>query len=206
MKKILFIFTIVICSLITSCKCNNTTSVGLTSTNLVVENIISTDRQAMYLNHANDYRWYETGVKMKDFLDEETDGSIEMVVNVFQVVEQYSETTFDTFVFKYQHFADGSVVEDSIHGFWVEDWPLEEEAIKVTFAEAFEKLMETNLPKPHSRMAVLRKEIGPKVANPQWIFGNLHETIYVDAVTGEVSATSPSFSGLNIGTPLGEWP
>ncbi len=197
---------------IVSCKCtsekgNTNQELGeVETTELIVENIISTDRQAMYLNHAKDYRWYETGIQLKDFLDEENDGTIEMVVNVFQVVEEYSETSFDTFVYKYQHFADGTVNEDSIHGFWVEDYPLEEEAIKVTFKEAYEKVMAVNLPKPHTRNIVLRKMVGPVDANPQWIFGNLKSQIYVDAITGEVSDENPAFKGLNFGTPLGEWP
>lgn len=197
----------------TSCKCTQenkeTKDLGeteTTQTELVVENVISMDRQAMYLNHANDYRWYETGIQLKNFLDEENDGAIEMVVNVFQVIEEYSSTSFDTFVYKYQHFADGTVNEESVHGFWVEDYPLETEAIKVTFKEAYEKVMAVNLPKPHTRQVVLRKQVGPVDANPQWIFGNLRSQIYVDAVTGAVSKDNPAFDGLNLGTPLGEWP
>lgn len=173
---------------------------------LVVENIISTDKEAMYLNHGGDYRWYETGIQLTNWLDEENDGAIDMVVNIFQVVEKLDSTSFDTFVYKYQHFADGSTNEDSVHGFWVEDYPLNEEIIKVSFKEAFEKVQEANLPKPHTRQVVLRKQIGPVDANPQWIFGNLHSQIYVDAVTGAVSKDNPAFDGLNLGTPLGEWP
>lgn len=194
---------------VNSCTCSTTNELSdkeVSGEKASVENLVSLDKQDMFVKHGGDYRWFETGVKLTNWLDEENDGSIEMVVNIFQVVEQYSETTFDTYVYKYQHFADGTINEDSVHGFWVEDSPLEEEVIKITFAEAFERLMEANIPKPHSRMAVLRKEIGPVDANPQWIFGNLHETVYVDAVTGEVRSSSPSFDGLNVGTPLGEWP
>ena len=171
-----------------------------------VENLISLDRQAMYVAHGGDYRWYETGVQLKNWLDEENDGTVDMVVNVFQVIEEYDSTSFDTFVYKYQHFSDGSVNEEGIHGFWVEDYPLNEEVIKVSFKEAFEKIQEVNYPKPHTRQVVLRKQVGPVDANPQWIFGNLHSQLYVDAVTGEVRPTNPAFDGLNLGTPLGEWP
>lgn len=171
-----------------------------------VENLISLDRQAMYVAHGGDYRWYETGVQLKNWLDEENDGTIDMVVNVFQVIEEYDSTSFDTFVYKYQHFSDGTVNEEGIHGFWVEDYPLNEEVIKVSFKEAFEKIQEVNYPKPHTRQVVLRKQVGPVDANPQWIFGNLHSQLYVDAVTGEVRPTNPAFDGLNLGTPLGEWP
>jgi len=210
MRKIfnIFVLAAIMISTTVSCKCTSDKQKNevVPSEPATVESMISLDRQAMYLNHANDYRWYETGIQLKNFLDEENDGTIDMVVNVFQVVEMYSDTCFDTFVYKYQHFADGTVKEDSIHGFWVEDYPLNEEAIKVTFKEAYEKVMAVNLPKPHTRQVVLRKQVGAVDANPQWIFGNLHSQIYVDAVTGEVSDENPAFRGLNLGTPLGEWP
>jgi hypothetical protein len=203
----ILVLAVIMISTAVSCKCTSDKQKNeIPGEPATVESMISLDRQAIYLNHANDYRWYETGIQLKDFLDEENDGAIDMVVNVFQVIEKYSDTCFDTFVYKYQHFADGTVKEDSIHGFWVEDYPLNEEAIKVTFKEAYEKVMAVNLPKPHTRQVVLRKQVGPVDANPQWIFGNLHSQIYVDAVTGEISNENPAFRGLNLGTPLGEWP
>lgn len=208
MKKFLvFLMGIMLMIGVSACTCTQQKKTSEPETaELVVENVISLDRQAMNLAHDGDYRWYETGIQLKNFLDEENDGAIDLVVNVFQVVEQYDSTSFDTFVYKYQHFSDGSVNEEGVHGFWVEDYPLENEAIKVTFKEAFEKVQEVNLPKPHTRQVVLRKQVGPVEANPQWIFGNLHSQIYVDAVTGAVSKDNPAFDGLNLGTPLGEWP
>ena len=208
MKKFLvFLMGVMLMIGVSACTCSRQKKdVDSTVAELVVENVVSLDRQAMNLAHGGDYRWFETGVQLKNWLDEENDGSIDMVVNVFQVVEEYDSTSFDTFVYKYQHFSDGTVNEEGIHGFWVEDYPLNEEAIVVTFKEAFEKVQEANLPKPHTRQVVLRKQVGPKEANPQWIFGNLREQIYVDAVTGAVSDKNPAFDGLNLGTPLGEWP
>lgn len=83
---------------------------------------------------------------------------------------------------------------------------MNDELIKLTYKDAFDRVMATNCPKPHSQHVVLRKELGPKVANPQYIFGNSSAQLYVDAVTGEVRDTNPVFEGLNLGTPLGEWP
>ena len=208
MKKFLvFLMGIMLMIGVSACTCTQQKKTSEPeAAELVVENVISLDRQAMFVAHGGDYRWYETGVQLKNWLDEENDGAIDLVVNVFQVIEEYDSTSFDTFVYKYQHFSDGSVNEEGIHGFWVEDYPLENEAIKVTFKEAYEKVQEVNLPKPHTRQVVLRKQVGPVEANPQWIFGNLHSQIYVDAVTGAVSKDNPAFNGLNLGTPLGEWP
>ena len=209
MKKFLvFLVGLMLMIGVSSCTCTQQkgSNFGSSVTELVVENTVSTDRQDVYLNHGKEYRWYETGVQLKNWLDEENDGAIDLVVNVFQVIEQYDSTSFDTFVYKYQHFSDGSVNKEGIHGFWIEDYPLNDEVIKVSFKEAFEKIQEVNYPKPHTRQVVLRKQVGPVDANPQWIFGNLHSQLYVDAVTGEVSPTNPAFKGLNLGTPLGEWP
>jgi len=200
MKKFLvFLMSIMLMIGVSSCTCTqqkkeNVEPVvdSLAVTELVVENTISTDKESVYLNHGKDYRWFETGVVLNDWLDGESDGSIEMVVNVFQVVDYIDSTSFDTFVYKYQHTQEGTF-EDSVHGFWVEDYPLNDEVIKVTFKEAFEKVQAVNYKKPHSRQVVLRKEVGPVDANPQWIFGNSEAQLYVDAVTGEVRDWNPAF-------------
>lgn len=194
MKKLIYIFIGIIALIgVSSCKCQSEKQAEPTfeQSELIVENIVSADKEKMFLNYGSDYRWFETGVVLKNWL-EENDTTIEMVVNVFQVVERLDSTSFDTFVYKYQHTLDGDT-EDSVHGFWIEDYPLNEEVIVVTFKEAYEKVMAVNLPKPHTRQVVLRKQVGPIDANPQWIFGNLQSQIYVDAVTGEVRDYNPAF-------------
>lgn len=168
--------------------------------------LVSTDRQQMFLEHGKDYRWYETCMKLENFLDEENDGTLEEIVNVFQSVVERG-AGFDTTVHKFQHFNDGTNLSDSISGFWVEDNPLNEEQIKFSYEQAFERLMQANIVKPHSRYVTLRKQVGPIDANPQYIFGNIKEQVYVDAVTGDVVGYNPAFGpNTKFGTPLGEWP
>jgi len=65
-------------------------------------------------------------------------------------------------------------------------------------------MMAVNFPKPHSRYVTLRNPIGPVAINTQWIFGNVREQLWCDAVTGEIRNSNPAFPNLN--TPLGEWP
>ena len=204
---------------LTSCnKCTNETSTDQTDVESVddsqvvelnPEHLIALDRQAMYNKVGGDYRWYETCMRLENFLDEDNDGTLAEVVNVFQAIIQRGEG-FDTKVYKFQHFADGTYAEDSVIGFWIEDFPMNEEAIKVTYKEAYDNLMAVNMPKPHSRYVTLRKQVGPVEANPQYIFGNLHETVFVDAVTGEVFDYNPAFGkpedGKGFKMPLGEWP
>lgn len=209
MRKIILSLMLVLSVVLASCSgCGNTKqqeeNINVTEEQKVetldVDNIISTDREFMFLNYGEDYRWYETCILMKNFMDQEdaTD-SVIMVNNIFQVVEG-DGTCFDVHVIKIAHTPDTSYVE-VVEGFWIEDYPLNNEAIAVNFNEAWTNAMEANCPKPHSQHCVLRKEIGPKDANPQYIFGNSRCQIYVDATTGEVLADDPSFNG-----PLGEWP
>ena len=189
--------SVLIAFAVSSCKCTPDVDEPVGNVSTAVENLVSLDRQDMFLNYGEDYRWFETGIVLKDWLDEENDGAIEMVVNVFQTMEVTDSTSFDTFVIKYQHVGE-ETYQEPVHGFWVEDFPLNNEELAVTFVQAYEKVMEVNLPKPHTKQVVLRKQIGPKPCNPQWIFGNVKSQIYVDAVTGEVTDVNPAFPEFNL--------
>ena len=175
---------------------------------LDVVHLTALDRQTMFAIHQDgNYRWYETDILMKNFLDEETNGEVEEMVNVFQYIIDYEDNSYDTKVYKFQHFANGVYAEDSIAGFWYGDFPLEDSLIKISYDSAFALVQEVNLPKPHSRYAVLRNPVGPKACNPQWIFGNKKKQIWVDATTGEIRQSSPAFpEGEGFKMPLGEWP
>ena len=174
---------------------------------LNVEHVTATDKQAMYTQFAKDYRYFETQITLKNYLDSENaSAEVAEITNVFQVVDvAEDEKSADVYVVMFNH-AGEKTEQKVIHSFWLEDMVLNDEAIKLTFEQAFEKLMQANIVKPHSRKCTLRKEVGPKVANPQYIFGNMKAQVYVDAITGDVSATSPSFDKKSLGTPLGEWP
>ena len=172
--------------------CNRTNKV-VEPAPLNVENTISVDKEKMYLTSGEDYRWYETLILLNNYLDEENDGSIAEVVNIFQKVTNRDEHSFDTEVYKFQHFADGTCVIDSIRGFWVEDFPLVDSLITITYDKAFELTNQVNLPKPHSRHVCLRNPIGPISVNPQWVFGNIESQIWIDAKTGEAKNSDPAF-------------
>ena len=210
MKKfIIFGFLLAIVSIMatgcSSCQSENKKQEnGVELSVLTPENTISTDREYMSLNVSNDYRWYETAIVLTDWLDAENQtGSIESIDNVFQVVTA-DASGGDSKVYIINHSADGTKVTE-YSGFWIEDFPLNEETIKLTFKQAYEKVMATNSPKPHSKQCVLRLPIGPNSCNVQWCFGNTEEQLWVDAVTGEVRNFNPAFEGFN-GTGYGGLP
>ena len=174
---------------------------------LDVNRSIATDREAMYLKFGDDYRWFETCIRLPEFLDsEDVTSAPEMLVNIFQAIEEF-ENGADTWVWKFQHFPDGTVLTDSIHGFWIEDTPLNDNVIKLNYTQAFDRMMQSNFPKPHSKNVTLRNPVGPVAVNAQWIFGNINEQIWVDAVDGTCRNSNPAFpeeQGFKM--PLGEWP
>ena len=177
------------------------------TTVLDVEHSIALDRQTMYANYKDNYRWYETEILLPEFMDSDSATSDpEMIVNVLQSIVEEGNGA-DVWVHKFQHFKDGTVVHDSIQGFWIENYALNDEVIKLKYTEAWDRMMQTNFPKPHSRYVTLRNPIGPVAINTQWIFGNIHEQIWVDAVTGDTKDSNPAFpeeKGFKM--PLGEWP
>lgn len=184
-------------------------STAVTDSTLVidVDHAIALDRQTMYAKYKDSYRWYETEILLPEFLDaENVTSNPEMVVNVLQSIVEEGNGA-DVWVHKFQHFKDGTVVHDSIQGFWIEDFALNDEVIKLNYTAAYDKMMQSNFPKPHSRYVTLRNPIGPVAINAQWIFGNINEQLWVDAVTGDVKNSNPAYpkeKGFKM--PLGEWP
>jgi nitrate reductase alpha subunit len=175
---------------------------------LNVEHVVATDKQTMFTQFNKDYRYFESQITLKNFMDgENASAEVAEINNVFQVVDiAEDQKSADVHVVMFNHVGDKTETT-VINSFWVEDYALNDEAIKVTFEQAFDKMMKANIVKPHSRKCTLRKEIGPKEANPQWIFGNSRAQVYVDAVTGDVSAINPAFGQeIKLGAPLGEWP
>ena len=174
---------------------------------LDVEHSIALDRQTMYVNYKDNYRWYETEILLPEFMDSDSATSNpEMIVNVLQSIVEEGNGA-DVWVHKFQHFKDGTIAHDSIQGFWIENYALNDEVIKLNYIEAWDKMMAVNFPKPHSKHVTLRNPIGPVAVNTQWIFGNIHEQIWVDAVTGDAKNSNPAFpeeKGFKM--PLGEWP
>ena len=195
MKKLIYVFVVILALIgISSCKCqsdNQTSEPVCEQSELIVENVVSADKEKMFLDYGSDYRWFETCIVLNDYLDEADSCSINGISNIFQVVTEM-EGGADVNVIMFTHAGDTTDVQ-VVHTFWIEDSPMNNDSIAVTFTDAYEKVMEVNLPKPHSKHVVLRKEVGPLETNPQYIFGNQESQIYVDAITGEVKDYNPVF-------------
>ena len=207
MKKFLgFIVALLLAFTISSCtNCSNPKVLDDQKPQTELVSYIALDNEYMNLEFGGNCCWYETDILLDEFLNEECDGSIQVLVNIYQTVESRDSVSFDTKVYKLQHFANGTNSKGYVHGFWIENLPLNIADIKISYNKAFELMNQVNLPKPHSQHVTLRKPIGPINCNPQWIFGNIHEQIWIDAVTGEARSSNPAFPET-LKMPLGEWP
>lgn len=191
MKKNLFLlFVMMFAIILASCERKKQPVVEPVVDTLMVENFISMDKEFVFVNYSEDYRWYETNVTLKNFLDETDSLRIDEVGNVFQFVKDDPQVVITA-------HNDSIDRVELFNSFWIEDFDMSEDSIAVTFQEAFDKVMAVNLPKPHSKHAILRKPMGSLDCNPQWVFGNVESQIWVDAVTGNVAESNPAF-------PVGE--
>lgn len=171
---------------------------------LVVEELINADFDDISAQYADSlFRWYETDMLLESYLDEAEDNTVSGVTNVFQTVTELPQGGYDTHVILYSHVVGTTTVEEQ-HGFWTENIVLTPDAVTLTFDEAFDRVMQSNFVKPHSRYCTLRIPLGPVRCNAQYVFGNVKSQLYVDALTGEVANENPAFKGFSM--PLGEWP
>ena len=186
MKFLIFILAVFALVAVTSCYHHKK------SEPFSVENVTKADEKYMSNEYKNStIKWYETQITLKNYLDGDAPMEIESVETVFQAVVPIDSTSYDTYVVRTAHQPDGTEERVTSHDFWIEDAELV--GLFLSFETAYNKLMEANCPKPHSRYCVLRKELGPINTNAQYIFGNSEQQVYVDAVTGKVSLHNPVY-------------
>ena len=193
MKKIMFVVLVLFgLALFVGCSSCGGDKPVAPKGELVLEDVVSADREYMALNYSKDYVWFESQVILNDYLDSDScDGSFSDILNVFQYVKQVGKFE-KPYVVMFSH-SEGVDSVSVIQSSWLEDVVLEDSLIKLSFKEAFDIAMKSDLQKPHSIHACLRNPLGPKLVNPQYVFGNIHKQIWIDAKTGEASDTNPAF-------------
>jgi hypothetical protein len=161
-----------------------------------IEEIIKTDNAQMKKGFdADEFKYYESFVTYDKFFDSGEDNKIIEMCSVFQVLENEKESgSMDTRIIMFSH-RPGSTFIDRKARIFVENYNLCLDSIKITYIQAYEKMMCSKLKKPRSKFCSLRRQYGEVKANPQYVFGNASEQIYVDAITGEVSNENPVFPG-----------
>lgn len=202
MKKITSVFmmlTVAMCIMFTACngcgqKNEPVNEITYPVAGLNVERVTATDFEYMTANYGDDYRWYECCIDANDWIDESDTFYVNGIANVFYKVYLNEDSTSGTAKVYLLAHVDNEFTCDSTEGIWVGDEPMNEfNPMKVNFTQAYDAMMRANCIKPHSRHCVLRKELGPQDAAPQYIFGNQEAQVYVDTQNGSVNVDNPVF-------------
>lgn len=207
MKKITTTIAAVVLAMLCACSFDRkddkplTTEVSLRV--LIPEDLIKEDHSYMKRYYGEEYRWHGCYILYHNYLDEGGGGAIEEVTNIFQVRSDTSNSHDVNMIIK-KHTLDDDTT-DSIKSLWVEeDVPMFLSDIQITHRQA--TIAARKEGELHTKHLVLRKQLGPMPANPQYIFGNNQGLVFVDAITGDVSHESPAFRNTGFATWLGEWP
>lgn len=80
-----------------------------------------------------------------------------------------------------------------INDVWIEDSDLSNQQIKLSAEDALQRLKEWNGVVPPAKFLTLRLPVGPKKCNAQWVIGNVYNTIFINAVTGDITDSNPAF-------------
>ena len=203
MEKIAIILAAIVAIIFCACSVNKSFTTTVSLRVLIPEELNKTDHEYMKRTYGDEYRWHGCYILYHNYLDENGGGAIDEVTNIFQVVTD-PKKSHDTNLIIKTHTLDGDETKE-IKSLWVEeDVPMFLYDIQVTSRQAtIAARKEGNL---HTKRLVLRKQLGPMSANPQYIFGNNQGLVFVDAVTGDVSHESPAFRNTGFATWLGEWP
>lgn len=191
MKKFLSIITIALVAIsMTSCNWFNKNE-KQDNEQPTVESYIESDMEYVRENYGNTFVWYETEILYTNYLDEENDGTYQFIKSVYQYVDMSEDSTSaDVAVITIYH--ENDTVNIEVENTWyAECFDLRHSDINLTFRDAYNAIMSVNLPKPHTQYCVLRDQVGPVAANPQYIYGQ--GLLFVDAVNGLVSEINPVF-------------
>ncbi len=155
-----------------------------------VEQITALHRQMMFdIANGAKYCWYETNVLFNDSIKAETIDDLHVVdvTNIFQMFGPELCQSITSNVTK------GTLIPAAIPGLWIEDFDLSNAEIKLTVTDALLQLKQWNGIIPPANSITLRKPVGPKPCNAQYVIGNAFEVIFIDAVTGNVTNWNPAF-------------
>ena len=169
-----------------------------------VDHIVATHRQTMFsLAEGNKYEWRNLQVKFNRKITSETLDDLH-VVDITDVFYYWDDGPWVQYITS--NVKDGTLIPAKIPDIWIEDEDMSEAEIKLWPEDVIKRLKEWNGIVPPASTMILRRPVGPRRCNAQWVIGNIGEVIFIDAVTGEITDWCPAFPIPNVNGPLGEWP
>ena len=169
-------------------------------------NIIKSLKDEWHEIALDNYQWRNSLVILNDTVTMENIDDLH-VVSIRDVFYYWDNEKGPQTQYITDHVKFGTQIPYPINDVWIEDTDMSEQPVRLSAEEALQKLKEYNgiLPKG-CNFITLRLAVGPKYCNPQWVFGDVYDVLFIDAVTGEIRDWDPAFPIPNVNGPLGEWP
>ncbi|MBQ9093235.1 MAG: hypothetical protein IJY03_04480 [Prevotella sp.] len=142
----------------------------------------------------NNYQWRNSLVILNDTVTAENIDDLH-IVSIRDVFYYWSNKFGPQVQYITDHVVYGTQIPYPISDVWIEDKDMSNAPIKLSAEDALNRLKEWNgiLPKD-CNFLTLRLPVGPKDCNPQWVFGDVFDVLFIDAVTGEIRTWNPAFS------------
>ena len=142
----------------------------------------------------NNYQWRNSLVILNDTVTAENIDDLH-IVSIRDVFYYWSNKFGPQVQYITDHVVYGTQIPYPISDVWIEDKDMSDAPIKLSAEDALLRLKEWNgiLPKDCDFLT-LRLPVGPKDCNPQWVFGDVFDVLFIDAVTGEIRTWNPAFS------------
>lgn len=139
------------------------------------------------------YQWRNSLVILNDTVTAENIGDLH-IVSIRDVFFYWDNQRGPQVQYITDHVKYGTQIPWPINDVWIEDRDMSNAHINISAEEALTRLKEWNgiLPKD-CNFIILRLPVGPNDCNPQWTFGDVGDTLFIDAVTGEIRDYDPSF-------------
>ncbi len=170
-----------------------------------VSHIQALHRQTMYglIQHLQDeghtialngkYQWRNSLVILNDTVTMENIDDLH-VVSIRDVFFYWDNQRGPQVQYITDHVKYGVQIPFPINDVWIEDADMSDKEIKITAEQALMKLKEYNGVLPQDcNFLTLRYPVGPKDCNVQWVFGDVYDVLFIDAVTGEIRDYDPAF-------------
>lgn len=141
----------------------------------------------------NNYQWRNSLVILNDTVTAENIDDLH-IVSIRDVFYYWSNKFGPQVQYITDHVVYGTQIPHPISDVWIEDRDMSNAPIKLSAEQALMRLKEYNgiLPKD-CNFIILRLPVGPKDCNPQWVFGDVYDVLFIDAVTGEIRDYDPAF-------------
>ena len=149
-------------------------------------------------------RHFETVIELTGEVDTLETFGVVNVTNIYQIVgeDTVAYKTYNDVYIIYNDIKGNMNVELHKNTFWVGDCNMLGISKLISCHQAFNIVKSSTFDKPKSRFITIRQELGPKIANPQYIFGNdKRGLLFVDVVTGNVSTKLEGYEE-DVNTPI----